>query len=84
MSRVPGPLALLMAVAGGAVTSVVLLVGAMSLTGATTQAHMMSLAGAVVVLPVGLIILAAGFYVARRVYVTLRPPIIDSIDEEIS
>jgi len=84
MSRVPGPLALLMAVAGGALTSVVLLVGAMSLTGATTQAHMMSLAGAVVVLPAGLIILAAGFYVARRVYVTLRPPIIDSIDEEIS
>jgi FtsH-binding integral membrane protein len=84
MSRVPGPLALLTAVVGGAVTSVVLLVGAVSLTGATTQAHMMSLAGAVVVLPVGLIILAAGFYVARRVYVTLRPPIIDSIDEETS
>jgi len=82
MSAVPVPLALLMAVAGGAVTSVVLLVGALSLTGATTQAHMMSVAGAVVVLPAGLIILAAGFYVGRRVFVTLRPPIIDSADEE--
>jgi len=82
MSRVPGPLALLMAVAGGAVTSLVLLLGALSLTSATTQAQMMSVAGAVVLLPVALIVLAAGFYVARRVYVTLRPPIIDSIDEE--
>ena len=82
MSRVPAPLALLMAVAGGIVTGVVLLVGALSLTGATTAAHMMSLASAVVVLPVGLIIIAAGCYVARRVYVTLRPPPMDATDGE--
>lgn len=77
MKRWPVPLALLMAVAGGAVTALVLLIGVLQLTAATTEAHMMSMAGAVVVLPVGLILLAAAFYVGRRVYVTLRPPPFD-------
>lgn len=82
MIRLSWPLALLVAVFGGAVTSAVLIVGALSLTASTTQAHMMSVAGAVVVLPVGLIILAIGFYVARRVYVSVRPPLFDSAHEE--
>jgi hypothetical protein len=84
MSRLPAPLALLVAAAGGAVTSLVLLMGVLSLTGATTEAHLMSLAGVVVVLPVGLVLIAAGFYVARRVYVTLRPPPFDPSEHEHS
>ncbi|QID19422.1 hypothetical protein G3580_18450 [Nitrogeniibacter mangrovi] len=81
MNRVPGPLALLIAVAGGAATGAVLLVGALSLAAANTDADMMSLTGAVVILPVSLIILAAGFYVGRRVYVGLRPPPVDPQQE---
>jgi len=82
MKRWPAPLALLMAMFGGVVTSAVLLVGALSLTASTTQAQMMPMASAVVVLPVGLIVAAIGFYVARRVYVTLRPPPIDPDEHE--
>jgi len=84
MTRWPAPLALLMAMFGGAVTSAVLLVGALSLTASTTEAQMMPMASAVVVLPIGLIVAAIGFYVARRVYVTLRPPLIDPLEHENS
>ncbi|KAA3654813.1 MAG: hypothetical protein DWQ11_03175 [Proteobacteria bacterium] len=74
MSRVPAPLAGLIALVGGAVTGAVLLIGVLSITSATTEQHMLSVASAIVVLPVGLIILAASVYVARRVYHTVRPP----------
>jgi len=84
MSRWPAPLALLMAMVGGAITAAVLLVGALSLTASTTEAQMMPMASAVVVLPVGLIVAAIGFYVARRVYVTLRPPLMDPAEHETS
>ena len=75
MRRVPAPLAGLIAVVGGAVTGAVLLIGVLSITSATTQPHMQSMAGVLVVLPVGLIVLAASVYVARRVYHTVRPPL---------
>ena len=71
-----------LAMIGGAITSAVLLIGALSLTASTTEAQMMPMASAVVVLPVGLIVAAIGFYVARRVYVTLRPPLIDPAEHE--
>src|SRR5690606_32503941 len=65
MSRLPAPLAGLIALVGGAVTGVVLLIGVLSITSATTEQHMLSVASAIVVLPVGLIVLAASVYVAR-------------------
>lgn len=81
MNRLPAPLALMVAVFGGVMTSLVLFLGVLSLTASTTEAHMLSLASAVVVLPLTLILGAIGVYVARRVYVTLRPPPSDAPDE---
>ena len=77
MMRLPAPLALLVALIGGAVTGLVLLIGVLSVTSATTEQHMMNLASVVVVLPVSLIVLAASVYVARRVYLVVRPPVIE-------
>ncbi|MEZ5628755.1 MAG: hypothetical protein R3E34_14715 [Rhodocyclaceae bacterium] len=82
MSRVPAPLAGLIALVGGAVTGVVLLIGVLSITSATTEQHMLSVASAIVVLPVGLIVLAASVYVARRVYHTVRPPLFDDTPQD--
>ena len=76
------PLAMMVAVFGGLMTSAVLFLGVLSLTAATTEANMLSLASAVVVLPLTLVLGAVGVYVARRVYVTLRPPINDSDEPE--
>ena len=81
MSRLPAPVAAVMAVVGGLVTSAVLLLGVLSLTSATTEQDMLTVASAVVVLPAGLVVAAIGFYVARRVFVTLHPPAIDPTDD---
>ncbi len=81
VNRLPTALAIMVAVFGGFVTSVVLFLGVLSLTASTTEAHLLSLASAVVVLPLTLVLSAIGVYVARRVYVTLRPPLTDDPDE---
>ena len=78
MNRLPAPLAMIVAVFGGLMTSAVLFLGVLSLTASTTEAKLQSLASAVVVLPLTLVLGAVGVYVARRVYVTLRPPTTDS------
>jgi len=70
----PAPVALVLAGLGGAVTALVLVLGVLNLVAGTTGPDMLSLAGAVVVLPAGLVALAAGLYVGRRVWATLRPP----------
>lgn len=70
----PAPLVLLAALVGGLATALVLLLGVLSLVGGTTRPDMLGLAGPVIILPAGLVALAAGLYVARRVWATLRPP----------
>ncbi|TVO68470.1 hypothetical protein [Denitromonas ohlonensis] len=82
MRRVPAPVAGVIAAIGGAVTGLVLLIGVLSITSATTEQHMLSVASAIVVLPVGLIVLAASVYVARRVYHTVRPPLYEEPPED--
>ncbi|MDY0013968.1 MAG: hypothetical protein RBS40_13870 [Rhodocyclaceae bacterium] len=69
----PAPIALVAAALGGLVTAGVLLVGLLSLVGGTTEPGMLGVAGAVVILPAGLVALAAGFYAGRRLWATLRP-----------
>lgn len=69
----PALVALLAAVAGGLATAAVLLLGVLSLVGGTTRPEMLALAGPVVILPAGLVALAAGLYTGRRVWATLRP-----------
>lgn len=69
----PAPLALLAAVMGGLCTAAVLLLGVLSLVGGTTRPDMLAIAGPVVILPAGLVALAAGLYAGRRVWATLRP-----------
>jgi len=73
MSRVPAPLALLAAVLSGLSTTLILLLGVLNLVGGTTRPEMLSLAGPVVVLPAGLVALAAGLYAGRRMWAILRP-----------
>lgn len=70
----PAALVAVAAIIGGVVTSAVLLVGLLSLVGSTTQPGMLGLAGPVVILPAGLVAVAAGFYTARRLWATLRRP----------
>lgn len=70
----PAPIALVAACLGGLVTALALVLGVLNLVAGTTRPDMLSLAGSVVVLPAGLVALAAGFYVGRRVWATLRPP----------
>lgn len=70
----PPVLALVAAVVGGLATALVLLLGVLSLVGGTTRPDMLGLAGPVVILPAGLMALAAGLYAGRRVWATLRPP----------
>ncbi|TVT51137.1 MAG: hypothetical protein FHP94_02195 [Denitromonas halophila] len=82
MRRVPAPVAGVIAAIGGAVTGLVLLIGVLSITSATTEQHMLSVASAIVVLPVGLIVLAASVYVARRGYHTVRPPLYEEPPED--
>jgi hypothetical protein len=72
------PVAFLAAVAGGLATAVVLLLGVLSLVGGTTRPDMLALAGLVVILPAGLVALAAGLYAGRRLWATLRPSAADT------
>jgi hypothetical protein len=72
---------MLAAMVGGLTTAAVLLLGVLSLVGGTTQPGMLDLAGPVVILPAGLVALAAGLYAGRRVWATLRPPPADSPPE---
>lgn len=74
MRPFPAPLALLFAVMAGSSTTLILLLGVLNLVGGTTRPDMLSLAGAVVVLPAGLVALAAGLYAGRRMWAMLRPP----------
>lgn len=69
----PAPVALLAAIVGGLATAAVLLLGVLSLVGGTTRPEMLALAGPVVILPAGLVALAAGLYAGRRLWATLRP-----------
>lgn len=73
MKLLPAPVALLAAVLGGLATAAVLLLGVLNLVGGTTRPEMLSLAGPVVILPAGLMALAAGFYAGRRLWTILRP-----------
>jgi protein-S-isoprenylcysteine O-methyltransferase Ste14 len=77
----PAPLALLAAIVGGLATALVLLLGVLSLVGGTTRPEMLGLAGPVVILPAGLVALAAGLYAGRRLWATLRPPAETAIPE---
>ena len=70
----PAPLALLAAIVGGLATALVLLLGVLNLVGGTTRPEMLGLAGPVVILPAGLVALAAGLYAGRRMWAMLRPP----------
>jgi hypothetical protein len=70
----PAPVALVAACLGGLATALVLLLGVLSLVGGTTRPDMLALAGPVVILPAGLVALAAGLYAGRRLWATLRPP----------
>jgi hypothetical protein len=74
VSRIPAPVALLAATIGGLMTAAVLLLGVLNLVGGTTQPDMLPLAGPVVILPAGLVALAAGLYAGRRLWATLQPP----------
>jgi hypothetical protein len=69
---VPPGLAALAAALGGLITAGVLLFAVLSLAGFKTSAAMLPLTASLVVLPLGLITLAAGFYVARRIWASLR------------
>ncbi|MBL8446461.1 MAG: hypothetical protein JNJ44_03505 [Zoogloeaceae bacterium] len=71
---IPVVLARLAALLAGVATAVVLLVAVLSLVGGTTRPEMLGLAGPVVILPAGLVALAAGLYAARRVWALLGPP----------
>jgi hypothetical protein len=81
MRSFPAPLALLAAVLGGLAIAAVLLLGVLSLVGGTTRPEMLGLAGPVVILPAGLVALAAGLYAGRRLWATLRPGLADTPSE---
>jgi hypothetical protein len=77
----PAPVALAAAILGGLSTAAVLLLGVLNLVGGTTRPEMLGLAGPVVILPAGLVALAAGLYAGRRLWATLRPGAADTPPE---
>ena len=71
---IPVGLARLAALVAGFVTAVVLIFAVLSLVGGKTRPEMLGIAGPVVILPAGLVALAAGLYAGRRVWALLGPP----------